>query len=91
MKRRIDELGFDKKKNLLIHKLQNSPFFTIQCDESTDVGHCFQLLIYYRFINSISEGSDILSAINIFFDYNGFSWKNVVGVRTNGTPAMLLL
>jgi hypothetical protein len=30
-----------------------------------------------------------LSAINIFFDQNGLSWKNVVGVCTDGAPAML--
>ncbi|XP_060845847.1 SCAN domain-containing protein 3-like [Rhopalosiphum padi] len=103
IKRRIDELALDIQ-NQLIHKLKNSVFFTIQCDESTDVANCCQLLVYCRFINektiaeelmfsqalsSTSKGSDVLSAIDIFFDQNGLSWKNVVGVCTDGAPAML--
>ncbi|KAL4098879.1 hypothetical protein QTP88_023397 [Uroleucon formosanum] len=103
VKRRIDELALDIK-NQLIHKLKHSVFFAIQCDESTDVANCCQLLVYCRFINeqsiaeellfsqalnSTSKGSDVLSAIDIFFDQNGLSWKNVVGVCTDGAPAML--
>ncbi|XP_025424433.1 zinc finger BED domain-containing protein 5-like [Sipha flava] len=102
VKRRIDELALDIK-NQLIHKLKHSVFFAIQCDESTDVANCCQLLVYCRFINeqpiaellfsqalnSTSKGSDVLSTIDIFFDQNGLSWKNVVGVCTDGAPAML--
>ncbi|KAL4136092.1 hypothetical protein QTP88_007659 [Uroleucon formosanum] len=84
VKRRIDELALDIK-NQLIHKLKHSVFFAIQCDESTDVANCCQLLVYCRFINeqsiaeellfsqalnSTSKGSDVLSAIDIFFDQN---------------------
>jgi hypothetical protein len=90
-------------KNQLIHKLKHSVFFAIKCDESTDVANCSQLLVYCRFINeqsiaeellfsqalnSTSKGSDVWSAIDIFFDQNGLSWKNVVGVYTDGAPAM---
>jgi len=88
----------------LIHKLQNSAFFAIQCDESTDLVLCCQLLVHCRFINeqsivdkllfspvinSTSKGSDVLYAINIFFDQNGLFWKNVVGVYTDDAPATL--
>jgi len=62
------------------------------------VANFCQLLVYCHFINeqsiaeeqifsqalnSTSKGSDVLSAI----DQNGLSWKNVVGVCTDGSPA----
>ncbi|KAF0746453.1 Integrase catalytic domain-containing protein [Aphis craccivora] len=77
-----NELALDIQDQL-IHKLKNSIFFAIQCDESTDVANCCQLLVYCRFINektiteelmfsqaliSITKGSDVLSAIENFFD-----------------------
>jgi hypothetical protein len=46
-------------------------------------------LLFSQALNSILKGSDVLSAIDIFFDQNGLSWKNVVGVCTDGAPAML--
>lgn len=73
-------------------------------NQSTDVAHCCQLLIYCRFINEqsiaekllfsqalnfTSKGSDVLFAINIFFNQNDHSWKNVVDVYTGGASAML--
>ncbi|XP_008180996.1 protein ZBED8-like [Acyrthosiphon pisum] len=59
VKRRIDELALDIK-NQLIHKLKYSVFFAIQCDESTDVANCCQLLVYCRFINEQSIAEELL-------------------------------
>lgn len=58
-------------------------------DESTDVAHCFHLLVNCRVVNSTSKASDFLFAIKIFFDQNGLSWKNSVGECTDSVPAML--
>jgi hypothetical protein len=45
--------------------------------------------MFSQALNSTSKGSDVLSAIDIFFDQNDLSWKKVVGVCTDGAPAMI--
>jgi len=45
--------------------------------------------MFSQALNSTSKGSDVLSVIDIFFEQNGLSWKNVVGVCTDIAPAML--
>ncbi|XP_072378069.1 protein FAM200C-like [Diabrotica undecimpunctata] len=49
-KRRIDDMALDLK-NQLLQKLKGSPFFSLQCDETTDISKHAQLLFYYRFID----------------------------------------
>ena len=48
VKGRIDELSQDIKDQLL-NQIKESPFFAIQCDKTTDIERCFQLLLYVRF------------------------------------------
>ena len=50
VKGRIDELSQDIKDQIL-DQIKESPFFAIQCDEMTDIGSCFQLLLYTRFLS----------------------------------------
>ncbi|XP_008189561.1 SCAN domain-containing protein 3-like, partial [Acyrthosiphon pisum] len=45
IKRRIDEMAHDLK-NQIIEKLNKSPFFSLQCDETTDISQNSQLLFY---------------------------------------------
>lgn len=45
VKLRIDEMANDIKIQML-EKVRSSPFFAIQCDETTDVSQCSQLLVY---------------------------------------------
>ena len=56
VKGRIDELSQDIKDQLLDQR-KESPFFAIQCDQTTDIGSCSQLLLYARFLsmNTIKE------------------------------------
>ena len=56
VKGRIDELSQNIKDQLL-DQIKESPFFAIQCDETTDIGNCSQLLLYVRFLsmNTIKE------------------------------------
>ena len=35
----------------MIEKLKSSPFFALQCDDSTDIAQCCQLIVYCRFVN----------------------------------------
>jgi len=51
VKARIDKMSFDIEEQLLV-KIKNSPFFALQCDESTDVSQCCQLLIFVRFLDN---------------------------------------
>ncbi|KRZ65670.1 SCAN domain-containing protein 3 [Trichinella papuae] len=103
VKRRIDELADDIKQQVL-EKVKCSPFFAISCDESTDQANCAQLIVYARFIanNTIEEellfseplktttkGADVFQAVSQFFEVNGLMWEKLVGVCTDGAPAML--
>ncbi|KRZ92366.1 SCAN domain-containing protein 3 [Trichinella sp. T8] len=103
VKRRIDELADDIKQQVL-EKVKCSPFFVISCDESTDQANCAQLIVYARFItnNTIEEellfseplktttkGADVFQAVSQFFEVNGLMWEELVGVCTDGAPAML--
>ncbi|KAL1231884.1 Uncharacterized protein TSPI_04830 [Trichinella spiralis] len=103
VKRRIDELADDIKQQVL-EKVKCSLFFAISCDESTDQANCAQLIVYARFIanNTIEEellfseplktttkGADVFQAVSKFFEVNGLMWEKLVGVCTDGAPAML--
>lgn len=68
MKARIYKMSFDIEKQLL-QKIKNSPFFALQCDESTDVSQFFQLLVFVRFLdndNSIKEELLLLKSIGYY-------------------------
>lgn len=48
--------GEDAKKKMpldieeqIVRKVKNSLYFAAQCDESTDVAHCCQLLVFVEF------------------------------------------
>ncbi|KRZ61853.1 Protein ZBED8 [Trichinella nativa] len=72
--------------------------------QSTDQANCAQLIVYARFIanNTIEEellfseplktttnGADVFQAVSQFFEVNGLMWEKLVGVCTDGAPAML--
>ncbi|KRX93267.1 SCAN domain-containing protein 3 [Trichinella pseudospiralis] len=74
------------------------------CDESTDQANCAQLIVYARFIanDTIEEellfseplkttwkGADVFQAVSQVFEVNGLMWEKLVGVCTDGAPAML--
>ena len=103
VKGRIDELSQDIKDQIL-DQIKESPFFAIQCDETTDIGNCSQLLLYARFMSgnvakeemlfchpmeSRTTSADIFNIVSNFFEENQLSWESLVGVCTDGAPAML--
>ncbi|XP_076043697.1 zinc finger BED domain-containing protein 5-like [Oratosquilla oratoria] len=102
VKKRIDELSQDIKVQTL-DQVRASPVFAIQCDETTDVAQCSQLLMYAPFVsgNNIKEeimfchpmesfttAEAIFDVISDFFQENQLSWESLVGVCTDGAPAM---
>ncbi|KRZ48450.1 Protein ZBED8 [Trichinella nativa] len=72
--------------------------------QSTDQANCAQLIVYARFIanNTIEEellfseplktttnGADVFQAVSQFFEVYSLMWEKLVGVCTDGAPAML--
>src|SRR5215469_5564523 len=102
-KRKIEEISLFN--NTVLIELKNSPFFALQCDESTDVAHCCQLLVFVRFLgkdNTIKEelllsqcletsskGSDVMKIICDYFEKNELKWENLSGFCTDDAPSML--
>ncbi|XP_039764267.1 zinc finger BED domain-containing protein 5-like [Pararge aegeria] len=103
VKRRIDDMAEDIK-NQVVEAVKASTFFAIQLDESTDVAQCWQLIVFVRYIQNetikdellfskelttTSKASDIMTAISEFFKRHELSWTKLIGVCTDGAPAML--
>ncbi|KAF2349253.1 Tubulin/FtsZ GTPase domain [Trinorchestia longiramus] len=87
VKRRIDELSEDIKEQVL-DKIKASHFFAIQCDESTDVAHLCQLLVYSRFVDEGTVKKEILfsaaletiaKAIDVFSKVDEFCKEHDLG------------
>ncbi|KAK9745154.1 hypothetical protein QE152_g7169 [Popillia japonica] len=57
VKARIDTMSNDIEDQLVC-EIKKSPYFSLQCDESTDVAQCCQLLVFVRYLgdnNTIKE------------------------------------
>ena len=102
VKGRIDELSQDIKDQIL-DQIKESPFFAIQCDETTDIKSCSQLRLYACFfsVNTIKEemlfchqmksratSAEIFDVVANFFQENQLPWESLAGGYTSGAPAM---
>ncbi|XP_072390800.1 protein FAM200C-like [Diabrotica undecimpunctata] len=102
VKRKIDDMALDLK-NQVLQKLKGSPFFSLQCDETTDISKHAQLLFYCRFIDrkrfleeilfstsleTTTKAIDIFSALEDFLVINELPWEKVIGICTDGAQAM---
>lgn len=92
-------------KTQVVEKVKSSPVFAIQCDETTDVAQCSQLLVYTRFLwkeskeedvlfccprETITTAVDSLNAVSNFcFQEHDISWENLFDVCADGAPFML--
>lgn len=100
--RRIQDLASEVKK-ILIQRIQESRFFAIQLDESTDVTNFAQLMVYVRyeyeqtveeeflFCESLSgrtTATEIFKKVNDFVVANGLNWENCIGICSDGAAAM---
>ena len=103
IKTRIDELANDIECQVL-QKIHASPYFAIQCDETTDVAQLSQLMVYVRFVGSATieeemlfcksletttKTEDVFRVVDAYFHKNGMKWAKLVGVCTDGAPATL--
>eukprot|EP00106_Octopus_bimaculoides_P017955 XP_014785397.1 PREDICTED: protein ZBED8-like [Octopus bimaculoides] len=87
VKTRTDDLSQDIKDQIL-DQVRDSPVFTIQCDETTDIAQCSQLLVYACFVSgncvkeemlfchpmdSCTTATVIFQGVSIFFQENQLS------------------
>ncbi|KAL7635350.1 UNVERIFIED_CONTAM: hypothetical protein RMT77_014417 [Armadillidium vulgare] len=102
VKHRVYEMAQDLNRQV-IEKLKKSPFFSLQCDETTDISLHSHVLFYCRFIDgkqfkeeilfsqilkTTTKAIDVFYALSNFLAANDLPWKNVVGICSDGAQAM---
>ena len=102
IQRRISDMACDVKKQVL-DGVCESPFHAIQLDESTDVAHCAQLMVYIRLSKSSvcrkiflfcvplparTTADKLFKALNNFYQANCLDWGQCCGICTDGERAM---
>ena len=100
---RIHEMS-DNIKSKVLSKIDSSPVFALQLDESTDISNLSQLLVYVRYVaderineeflfcqplETTSKAVDVFQMLIDFFDKTELSWSKLVGVCPGGAPAMI--
>lgn len=103
IRRRIDSMAADIEEQLCI-EIKNSGLFALQFDESTDVADEAILIGFVRYVkeSKITEdifcfcslpehttGEQMFNAIDEKMTKYELLWENVVGVCTDGAPAMV--
>lgn len=103
IKRRIEEMAEDIENQVII-MVKNSPFYSIQLDESTDVNNKALLLCFVRLEyegNLLEEllcslnlpgrttSSEIFETLNSYFCEHGIEWKKCIGICTDGAANMV--
>ena len=91
-------------KSKALSKIDSSPVFALQLDESTDISNLSQLLVYVRYVaderineeflfcqpsETTSKAVDVFQMLIDFFDKIELSWSKLVGVCTDGAPATI--
>ncbi|XP_067949419.1 zinc finger BED domain-containing protein 5-like [Watersipora subatra] len=89
---------------LQCERIKSSPMFAIQLDESTDVASISQLMVFARYVHreTIEEeflfcspltetttAADVMNLVSNFFSKEHLDWGKLIGVCTDGAPAML--
>ena len=103
IKSRIHEMS-DNIKSKVLSKIDSSPVFALQLDESTDISNLSQLLVYVRYVaderineeflfcqplETTSKAVDVFQILIDFFDKTELSWSKLVGVCTDDAAAMI--
>ena len=102
VKRRIKRIA-DDIENQIIKIVKNSPFYSIQLDESTDVSNKALLLCFVRVecegelqeellcslnLPGRTISFEILKALDSYFLEHGIEWKKSIGIYTDGAAGM---
>ena len=100
--RRIEEIAKDIETQLL-ERINTSPWYALQVDESTDVDNKAILLVYVRYVYQEDVHEDMLCALSLpsnttaaelFKALNGYisgklNWSFCIGICTDGAAAMV--
>ena len=91
-------------QDTVISFVKQSKMFTMQVDESTDISGKAQLIAFIRFVSDekISDrffcckelkerttGQDIFDTLTKYLEENELTWKECVGLCTDGAPSMI--
>ena len=94
----------DNIKSKVLSKIDSSPVFALQLDKSTDIYNLSQLLVYVRYVaderingkflfcqplETTSKAVYVFQMLIDFFGKTELSWSKLVGVCTDGAPAMI--
>ena len=103
MKRRIKELS----RNVLqqtIAAIRHCERFSLQLDETTDIGSDAQLMVFVRYFDTNdfveqflfcrplaknTTGEEIFKKVDFFYEEHQLEWSNCVFVCADGAPAMM--
>ena len=101
--RRICDMSTDIQ-DTVISSVKQSKMLTIQVDESTDISGKAQLIAFIWFVSDgkISDqffcckelkerttGQDIFDTLSKYLEENELTWKECVGLCTDGAPSMI--
>ncbi|KAG6926953.1 zinc finger BED-type containing 9, partial [Chelydra serpentina] len=100
--RRINEIS-QNINGQVVDEIRKSPLFAIQLDELTDIALCSQLLVFAQYmaegdfndeflfcktLDTTTEAQRVMEIVNKVFDVHSLDRENLVGVTTEGAPAM---
>ena len=103
IKSQIHEMS-ENIKSKVISKINSSPVFTLQLDETNNFSNLSQLLAYIRCVaderineeflfcqslEATTKAADVFQVLIDFFDKTELSWSKLVGVCTDDAPAMI--
>uniref|UniRef100_K7GA61 DUF4371 domain-containing protein n=1 Tax=Pelodiscus sinensis TaxID=13735 RepID=K7GA61_PELSI len=102
VKRRIEEM-VKNIEEMLIHQLQNSQFFALQLDESTDIADSANVMCFVRYdyessiqkdllfckpLPTKTTAAEIFKLINEFIIQSDIDWKKCVGLSSDEARPM---
>ena len=103
IKRRIQEISADILRQT-IAAVKQSGKFSLQLDESTDIGNDAQLMVFVRYrasedyveqflfcrqLTKNTTGEEIFKKVDSFFKEHQLSWSDCVSVCADGAPSMM--
>ncbi|XP_054469041.1 protein FAM200B-like [Anoplopoma fimbria] len=100
--RRIQDMSCNIKEQTTA-RVQASPYYALQMDESTDIASHAILLVYVRHVwdgdvqeqflcsrdlPTTTKAEDIFNTVDLYLSSVGLSWEYCVGITTDGAAAM---
>ncbi|KAK7886953.1 hypothetical protein WMY93_026574 [Mugilogobius chulae] len=85
VQRRITSMAENVQEQLMT-RLRQSPFYSLQLDESTDIVH--EDYLFCQSLPTNTTGEAIFEALHNFIVQHNVDWKKCVGICTDGATAM---